>query len=485
MTMRFKTSVCVGAVVLMIGPATLGAATGDSRLADAMKRRDKQAVHALLKQGAPVDGTQPDGATALHWAVHESDLEIVDALVRAGAKVDAATDLGATPLSLACTNANAAIVERLIAAGANVNTAVTSGETPLMTCARVGSLDAVGKLLAAGAAVNTKEPWQGQNALMWAASQGHPAIMQALIAKGADVKAASKNGFTALHFAARQGGKVDAAKMLLTAGAGINEKAKDGSTPLLVATVRGHVPLSLFLLEQGADPNIADAGFTPLHWASGTFETRLTGGPHGYSDPMSGIQDRAEKIALIKALLARGANPNAQAARNLPRFGSTSFRQPLAGATPFFLASYSTDVEVMRLLVAAGADPNLPTKNKTTPLMAAAGLNRVQGESPVTEKDALAAVSYILELGANAAEVNDIGENALHGVAYLGWKSLFQLLVDKGAPVNAVTKQGLTPYIIATGHGDRAISTTVVYHKDLAEMLLKMGADPKLGTGIE
>lgn len=487
--MRFKVCFRISGVVSacllsLIWTATLSAATGDSRLADAMKRHDREAVRALLKQGVEVDGTQPDGATALHWAVHQDDLDTVDLLLRAGAKVDAANDLGATPLSLACTNGNAAMVARLVAVGANVNGAVTSGETPLMTCARTGTIDGVTRLLAGGAQVNAREPWQQQTVLMWAVAQGHTAVVQTLLANGADVKAPSKNGFTPLHFAARQG-VLEAAKMLLAAGAGVNEKAKDGSTPLLVATVRGHVPVALFLLEQGADPNIDTAGFTPLHWASGTFETRLTGGPFGYSDPMSGIQDRTEKLALIKTLLAHGANPNAQAARNPPRFGSTSFRMPLTGATPFFLASYSTDVEVMRMLVAAGGNPNLPTKNSTTPLMAAAGLNRAQGESPVTERDALEAVKLALELGGDAAAVNDIGENALHGVAYLGWKTLFQLLVDKGAAVNAVTKQGLTPYIIATGHGDRAISTTVVYHKDLAAMLLKMGADPKLGTPIE
>lgn len=481
--MRGKTCLLFMSVLSIVWTTDVAATSGGAPLSDAIQRGDRAAARALLKQGAKVNAPDADGTTALHWAVFQDDLDSVEMLLGAGADANVANDLGVTTLSLACTNVNAAIVTRLLTAGASVNARVASGQTPLMTCARTGSVEAVVRLLASGAEVNATEPAQQQSALMWAAAQGHVAVVQKLLEHGADAKAQSKTGFSPLHFAARQGA-LEATKLLLAAGVPVNLTAKDGSTPLLVATVRGHVPVALFLLEQGADPNIDTAGFTPLHWACGTWETKLTG-TFGYSDPMAGIQNRAEKLALIKALLARGANPNAQAARNPPRYGSSSFRMPLAGATPFFLASYATDVDVMRLLVAAGADPNLPTKNKTTPLMAAAGLNRAQGESPVTERDALEAVKLTLELGAEASAVNDIGENVLHGVAYLGWNTLFHLLADKGANINAVTKQGLTPYIIASGHGDRAISTTVVYHKDLAERLLKMGADPTLGKPIE
>lgn len=461
--------------------AAAGAAE-EAPLADAMKRGDRPAVEALLKKGVPVDASNPDGSTALLWAAHRNDLQAIDLLLRAGAKPNTANALGVTPLSVACTNANAFMVSRLILGGANANIALRSGETPLMTCVHTGNVEAVTRLLAAGADVNAVEPWQQQTALMWAAAQEHTAVVETLLAGGAKVGLVSKSGFTALHFAARSGA-LDAAKLLMKAGAKVNETAKDGSTPLLVSTVRGNVPVALYLLDEGADPNIETAGFTPLHWAAGTWETRITG-PFGYVDPMGGITDRSQKIALIKTLLAKGAKPDAQTTRNPPRFGPTSFRMPLTGATPFFLASYSCDIEVMRLLVAGGANPTLPTRNKTTPLMAAAGLNRPQGESPVTEEIAIEAVKVALELGNNAAAPNDLGENVLHGVAYFGWNKLMQLLVEKGAPINAVTKQGLTPYIIASGHGDRAVTTTVVYHKDTAEWLLKMGADPKLGIPI-
>lgn len=481
--MRLKASCVVSTCLIAMLSAGPAGAADDALLADAMKRGDRQAVEALLKKGVPVDAQQSDGSTALLWAAHSNNISAVDLLLRAGAKPDIANALGVTPLSAACVNANPFMVSMLMLAGANANVALPSGETALMTCVRTGNVEAVTRLIAGGADVNVAEPWQGQTPLMWAAAHRHALVVEALLASGAKVAVASKGGFTPLHFAAREGA-LDAAKLLVRAGAKLNETAKDGSTPLLVATVRGNVPVALYLLEEGADVNIEAAGFTPLHWASGTWETRITG-PFGYVDPMGGIPDREQKLTLIKALLAKGANPNAQTARNPPRYGPTSFRMPLTGATPFFLAAYSCDLEVMRLLASSGANPTLPTKNKTTPLMAAAGLNRPQGESPVDEALAIEAVKLAIELGNDPAIPNDLGENSLHGVAYLGWSKLMQFLVEKGAPINAVTKQGLTPYHIASGHGDRAVSTTVVYHKDMAEWLLKMGADPKLGVPIE
>jgi ankyrin repeat protein len=250
-----------------------------------------------------------------------------------------------------------------------------------------------------------------------------------------------------------------------------------GSTPLLAATTRGQVKLALFLLEQGADPNVEDAGFTPLHWAASTWEGDLSNPVFGFDEPMSGIPDRAAKLELIKALLARGANPNVRISRRMPAFAG-GYSEPI-GATPFFLASSAADVEVMRLLLAAGADPALQTDSRTTPLMAASGVNRKLAESPVTEDQSLEAVTFLLELGADAAHVAANGENALFGPAYRGWNRLTQLLVDNGANVNVVSKAGLTPWLAASGLGDRFGG--VLFNHDTAALLVKLGADPKLG----
>jgi ankyrin repeat protein len=424
-------------------------------------------------------------------------------------------DFGVTPLSQACTNGSAALVESLLKAGANPNTPIASGETPVMKCAGSGSADAVRLLIVHGADVNAKEPSANQTAVMWAAAERHANVVRILVEAGADLQARTKQGFSALHFAAREG-DFDTTRELLAAGVDVNIRSvaeappdparsaggnasggtapggvirrgpayqatvSAGSTPLLVATVRGHVPLALFLLEQGADPNVLDAGFTPLHWASGIWEGGISNPVYGFSDAMSGIPDRQEKLQLVKALLARGAQPNARMTRRPPGFsGLGGGYEDAAGATPFLLASAAADLEMTRILLAAGADPTLVTDTRTTAVMAASGLNRGIGESPITEEQALATVRFLFSLGADAKGATTNGENALFGAAYRGWNTLLALLIDEGADVNAVSKAGVTPWLAASGYGDRLGG--VLYNTEGAELLLKHGADPKLG----
>jgi ankyrin repeat protein len=482
--------------------ASVGAAGGDLRLVEAARNRDLQQVRTRLNEHADVNVRSDDGATALLWAAHWNDLETAELLIRAGADVDAANDFHITPLSLACTNGSAALVERLLKAGANPNTPIATGETPIMTCASTGSADAVRMLVARGADVNAKEPSQNQTALMWAAAEHHPDVVRTLIEHGAHLQDRTKKGFTALHFAAREG-ELECTRLLLAAGVDVNIRsqpdappkgagrgegpagagrsneatASAGSTPLLVATVRGQVPLALFLLERGADPNADDAGLAPLHWAAATWEGGIANPVYGFSDPMSGIPDRQGKLQLVKALLAHGANPNGRMTRRPP--GLAGGYEDVAGATPFLLAAAAADIEMMRLLLAAGADPAQVTRTNTTPVMAAAGLNRGIGESPVTQEQALEAVKFLLELSADARAVTTNGENALFGPAYRGWNTLLQLLIDKGADVNAVSKFGITPWLAASGFGDRLGG--VLYNKEGAALLVKHGADPKLG----
>jgi ankyrin repeat protein len=431
------------------------------------------------------------------WAAHWNDATTADRLLRSSADPNLANDFGMTPLSRACTNGSADLVELLLNAGANPNTRIATGETPIMTCASSGNADAVRALIARGADVNANEPSQNQDALMWAAAERHPNVVRLLVEAGANTQAHTKKGFTALHFAAREG-DIDSMRQLLASGVSVNLRSlpeeklqagrgpgyqatiSQGSTPLLVATVRGHVPLALFLLEQGADPNILDAGFTPLHWASGTWEGGISNSVYGFTDAMGGIPDRQQKIALVKALLARGANPNARMTRRPPGFqGLGGGYEDAPGATPFLIASAADDLEMMRLLHGAGADPKLMTDTKATAVMAASGLNRSIGESPTTEDQALAAVKFLLELGADAKGSTNTGENALFGAAYRGWNTLLELLIDNGAAVNAISKAGITPWLAASGYGDRLGG--VLYNKAGADILLKHGADPKLG----
>lgn len=471
-------------------------AHGGSALAESARIRDSRAVRAHLDKRADVNGRTHDGSTALLWAAHWNDVETADLLIRAGANVNLANDLRMTPLALACTNRSVSLVERLLGAGADPNAAIGTGETPLMTCAATGTVEAVRLLIAKGADVNVSEPVQHQTALMWAASGRHPEVVRALIESRADLTARTRKGFTALHFAAREG-DLESAKYLLAAGMDVNVVSQPepddktsarsgpsyeasmsaGSTPLVVATVRAQVPLALFLLEQGANPNADGAGFTALHWAAGTWESGEANPVFGFNDPMSGIPDRTAKLQLVKALLARGADPNARMTRRPPAFAGGYTDS--AGATPFLLASATADVEVMRLLLDAGADPKLPTRSGATALMAAVGMNRTLGESAVTEAQALEAVKLLLERGVDAKAVAANGENALFGPAYRGWNTLVQLMLDQGANVNAVSKAGITPWLAASGKGDRLGG--VLFNHDTAALLVKHGADPTLG----
>ena len=455
------------------------AAGSDTRLVEAVQKQDKQAALSLIKQHADVNTPLADGTTALAWAAHWDDLEMANLLIRAGASVNAANDYGVTALSLACSNGNAAMVENLLKAGANANARLLrTGETALMTAARTGNVDAVKALLTYKADVNTKETWRGQTALMWAVAENHAEAAQALIEHGADVHARSKNGFTALLFAARVG-EVELARILLGAGADVNESTPDDGSVLVVASASGHEAFSIFLLDHGANPNSADAlGIAPLHYAMQKGLADLSAVEY-----TPAILPPPDMPALAKALLAHGANPNVRILKDYPAHSRAPFRQTgqasIVGTTPFFLAAAAGDVELMRALKLAGADPLLMLKSNTTPLMAAAGTGRVQDFLEGEEKNALEAVQFTLELGADVNAFNAKGWTAMHAAAFTGANTIVQLLAQKGGKVDVKDKIGQTPWSVA-----EAISPIVNdqgalrLHKSTSELLLKLGASP-------
>ena len=452
---------------LVSGASGWAAPAGDHRVADAMKQQDEASVRGLIADHADVNAPQPDGATALHWAAYWDDVRSAELLIRAAARVNAVNEHNVTPLSLACLNGSAAMVGALLAASADPNIAQHSGETPLMTCSRTGNAAAVEALLARGANANAKEEaLLQQTALMWAIAEKHHDVARALLAHGADVHARTavrgggSGGFTPLLFAARVG-DVDSLRLLIDHGAEVNDVGADGSSPLTVATLRGHVPTAIFLLSKGADANARGPGYTALHWAAGSWETQLTG-PYGIEshredewNAMRGLKGAA-RIELIEALLSHGADPNVRLTKEPPRYGYANlrFHVSLAGATPFLLAARAADTEVMRLLVAHGANPTHATNLHTTPLMVAAGIGRVPNESFTTEASTIDAVKLALELGGDVNAADDIGDTALHGAAHIRSAAVVRLLVDHGARVNAKNRRGLTPLMIAEGAGN-------------------------------
>lgn len=460
-----------GAGLLIFVAST--AAAADLRPVDAAKNRDKEAVRALVQKHADVNTPQGDGTTALHWAAHWNDLDTATLLIGVGANVNAVTDLGITPLLLACTNGNAAMVDALLKAGANAKAARPNGETPVMTCSRSGNVAAVKALVARGPDVNAKENVQGQTALMWAASQNHAEVVRLLIEQGADVNArTTKAGFTPVLFAARQGGR-ETIEVLLAKGANVNDLASDGTSVLMAATYTGHWDLAKSLLDRGADPNLSKAGYTALHWMSGTWDGHFTGTVG--TDKFEWIGARGPgKLEFVKALLAHGANPNARLEKRPPLFGFGGgwFRANYVGATPFILAALGGQLAIMRTLLAAGADPLIAAKDGTTALMAAAGFGREHGESRVTSDESVEAVKIALEAGIPINATTQTGQTALHGAALFETDPVAQVLLANGANVNARNVSGETPLTIAYGYDSGG---GIRHSESLAALLRKAG----------
>ena len=462
MTMRAKFSCIIGVV---LAAAAANAAAVDTRLLDAAKRADTASVRTLLQQRVDVNAATPDGTTALALAAYSDDLAAATLLIRAGAKVDAVNRYGMTPLMLACTNGNAAMIELLLKAKADANTALPEGETALMTAARTGKVDAVKALLVHGADVNAREKWRGQTALMWAAAEGHVATVEALLAAGADRNARSNSGFTPFLLAVREG-QAPVVTALLKAGADVNEKFKAGEggarmrsssgvfpapasgvSALVLAVTNAHYELAAMLIDRGADPNSAEAGWTALHTISWV---RKPGG--GNNSPAPRGSGAMDSLALVRKLKASGANFNARMTTR-KRVGDSVLNT--SGATAFLLASKTADAELMRLLAELGADPLVPNNDNSTPLMIAAGLGtRSPGEDAGTEPEVLEAVKVALDLGNNIDAVDNNGETAMHGAAYKQLPLVVQYRSERGAKIgiwNTKNKSGWTPLRIAAG----------------------------------
>ena len=456
-------------------------------LADAAEARDWARVEALLTRRASMDEAQADGMTALHWAVYHDDAAAVNGLLRAGANVNAANRYGVTPLSLACTNGNGAIAEALIKAGADPNVPLPGGETPLMTAARTGAPGVVKTLLASGARVDAKDQRRGQTALMWAAAEGHAAIVEDLIKAGADLTLRVPSGFTPLFFAVREG-RIGATRALLNAGADVNDAIPAegrrrgyggrlppaGATPLLIAVTNAHYELAAFLLDSGANPNADLPGYTVLHAITAVRKPGV-----GDNDPPPEGSGAMSGIDFVKKLIAHGANVNA---RMTKKSNLNNTRSNEIGATPFWLASLTADVELMKTLAALGADTTLTNVENSTALMACAGLGtRSPGEDAGTEPEVLHGVQLLLDLGADINAVDRNGETAMHAAAYKNLPNVVKLLAARGARIatwNTDDKFGWTPLAIAAGYRFGNFKPSPETEAAVREVMIRAGVTP-------
>ena len=479
-----------------------------SDVADAAKRNDTSAVRSLIAQRADVNAAQADGTTALHWAARWDNAEMAGLLIAAGANAKIANHDGATPLFLAAENGSAAMIEKLIAGGADANAAVLAhGETALMIAARTGNAGAVKALLDHGARVDAKEDLRGTTALMWAAEQGHTAVIRLLAAQGADVRAQStvftpiarrglgfarpgsteytggdrahpntaKGGLTALLIAVREG-HLDSVRALVEAGSPVDHASADGSTPLLVAVQNGSHDIGTFLVERGANPNLANTkGWTPLYLAVKNRNQENTAIPGPNTDGV---------LEFIKTLLERGADPNVRIkVETEVHQGMSSLWLKEPGATPLLRAALCGDLTVVRMLLAHGADPSIPTLDHTTPLMVAAGVGWSDGMlREYSEQETLDLIKLLLERGGDINAANDNGLTALHGAAYKGANKAVQLLVDRGANLAAkdkgadygfgVSSVPMTP--LNWAEGVPIGMSSAIYHDSTVALLTRM-----------
>jgi ankyrin repeat protein len=366
----------------------------------------------------------------------------------------------------------------LLDAGANPNAVLPEGETVLMTAARTGSAEAVTLLLDRGADVNAQDKWYGESALMWAAAQNHGEAVRVLISRGAPVDSRStlqKNAnrragqnilslgsWTPLMYAARENA-LDAGSALVKGGAGLNLIDPDGATALEIAIINAHYEFAAMLLDAGADPNVVDteAGMGPLYAAVDMHRLAV-----GHGRPNPGPVGLMSAVDLVKKLLERGADPNRRLKKPIFQRHHTAGDSALGeGATPFLRAAKSGDIEMMRALVAGGADPKLAMPNASNALLFAAGLGWRNGSPAApsydqgSDEEAVEALRFLLGLGFDIHGTNDTGDTALHAaVSGRGSEAIIAFLVAQGADPESKNKRGQTPLSLATAKGNDAIT---------------------------
>lgn len=472
----------LGVMVLM----RLQAATNVTPVVDAAKADNLTAVRGLLKEHADVNAASNDGSSALLWAAYHSDVEMTKALLAAGASVDAANHYGVTPLLQASRNGDVPVMKALLDAGADPTRWHPEGETPLMAAARTGNVEAVKLLLSHGSFVNAADPFQEETALMWASAEGHLEAVKALLAAGADPNLKAhvslitdrKNadhpsgGFTALMFAARNGHE-DVVKALIAGGADPKLTNADGATATIIAIVNDRFDLAKELLDLGADPNDGSLFFAvDMHDA--TTDMRAQDATRMQPDH----PNKLTALTLVKSLLDLGADVNKAFTGALH---STSMCcNTTVNSSPFYKAASAADVEVLKLLLAKGAQiewtpPEIKPKDgkkpapalnanlgrtplmvamqggKGAPLQAGPGYSR-SGPPPFREpgsRDPLEALKLLLAAGANPNAKASDGSTPLHQAVQLQQVAMIRALAGAGAALDAVNKENQTPLIAA------------------------------------
>jgi len=463
-------------VILIAG--LISGPTMASPLLDSILAGNFDQALKLANAGADVTTPESNGTTALHWAVHHGDLALVKALIAAGAEVNTENNYGASPVSEAALLGDYEIMEALLEAGADPDSSNADNQTALMIVARSANLETARLLLEHGANVNATEKWQGQNAVIWAAAQSQPEMLKLLLEAGGNPDSRSlpnqrdrqisaerrfqwrpAGGITALGYAAREG-CLACVEILVEAGADMDQGDAENVTPLLLAVMNLRFDTAKFLVQSGANVNKWSwRGENPVYSA-----VDVNTLPHGgYPDRPATTE--TSSLDMIRILLEAGANPNLQIKlqptyRHLKddRGADTML---VDGATPLLRAAKGHDVAAIKLLTQYGAHIDLPNRDGISPLMAAAGLGAnsidTRGDylTPFAGQYAKDTLAVLLDQGANINQKDRYGRTALHGAASWGWNEAVEFLANQGANLEAEDAGGLTAFNYAMGERSR------------------------------
>jgi len=498
------------AIFVVFAAAPILAQSSKESLASLIEAGNRKAALDRIRAGADVNVAQPDGTRPIHWAVYQVDYELLGALIAKKSNVNVRNEFGATPIAEAAKLADARMVKMLLDAGAETEGANPDGQTALMLAIKTGEVDIVNMLIKAGANVNTIEKFHHQTPLMWAAASPRNAgeMVKLLLAKGADVKARALytdwpsqitsepraqyrpvGGLTALQYAARDG-CYDCVEALIGGGADVNAPTPEGVTALMLALDNDHNDVAKLLLDRGANLNLWDWwGRTALYIVVDRKETigggnargGAAGGGRGGRTPVArrGSGAAVSSMDIINALLAADIDPSPQLNFHRPSRGGNSgrFIDPLlnTGCTPLLRATMAGDSEVVRALLAKGADPNINAMG-LTPFLVAAGVGagnrggtglaaQTSAGGPVNMElmelllqhgaDVNAQVTGTLTYSmrvARAPSANE-GKTALHVAAETGKTDLVRYLLAKGAKTEIADAGGQRAIDLAGGSG--------------------------------